>query len=170
MRATLRQTFPSRDKLAYKLDEITGHFRRQRNVALHHVKFEQRQQDHGETLDHFTLRFENWLLTRAFVEPTSTIVSRHASCQGLLLKTYERSYSLSTPTLPGERRGPLLQQRVRCKPGGGPHTQPCTSCERCECEQVRCRISWMFSSSEDARASTTVCLDPSCHKNNLSTL
>ena len=53
MRATLGQTIPSRDKVADQLDEIAGHFWRQRSVALHRVKFEQRQQDHGETLDHF---------------------------------------------------------------------------------------------------------------------
>ena len=53
MRATPGQTIPARDKLADQLDEIAGHFRRQRNVALHRVKFEQRHQDHGETFDHF---------------------------------------------------------------------------------------------------------------------
>ena len=52
MRATLGQTIPARDKLADQLDEIAGHFRRQRNVALHRVKFEQHHQDHGETFDH----------------------------------------------------------------------------------------------------------------------
>ena len=53
MRATLGKTIPARDKLADQLDEIAGHFRRHRNVALHRVKFEHRHQDHGETFDHF---------------------------------------------------------------------------------------------------------------------
>ena len=53
MRATLGQTIPARGKLADQLDKIAGHFRRQRNVALHRVRFEQRHQDHGETFDHF---------------------------------------------------------------------------------------------------------------------
>ena len=53
MRAALGQTIPARDNLTDQLDEIAGHFRRQRNVALHRVKFEQRHQDHGETFDHF---------------------------------------------------------------------------------------------------------------------
>ena len=53
MRATLGRTIPSRDKLANQLEEIAGYFRRQRSVALHWVKFEQRHQDHGETFDHF---------------------------------------------------------------------------------------------------------------------
>ena len=57
MRAILGQTIPSRDKLADQLadqlDEIAGHFRQQRNVSLHRVKFEQRQQDYGETFHHF---------------------------------------------------------------------------------------------------------------------
>ena len=53
MRATLGQTIPTRDNLTDQLDEIAGHFRRQRNVALHGVKFEQRHQEHGETFDHF---------------------------------------------------------------------------------------------------------------------
>ena len=53
MRATLGQTIPARDNLTDQLDEIAGHFRQQRNVALHRVKFEQRHQEHGETFDHF---------------------------------------------------------------------------------------------------------------------
>ena len=53
MRATLGQTIPARDNLTDQLDEIAGHFRRQRNVALYRVKFEQRHQEHGETFDHF---------------------------------------------------------------------------------------------------------------------
>ena len=53
MRATLEQTIPARDNLTDQLDEIAGHFRRQRNVALHRVKFEQRHKEHGETFDHF---------------------------------------------------------------------------------------------------------------------
>ena len=53
MRATLGQTIPTRDNLTDQLDEIAGHFRRQRNIALHRVKFEQRHQEHGETFDHF---------------------------------------------------------------------------------------------------------------------
>ena len=49
LRATLGQTISSRDQL----EEIAGYFRRQHNVALHRVKFEQCYQYHGETFDHF---------------------------------------------------------------------------------------------------------------------
>ena len=53
VRATLGQAILSMDKLADQPDEIAGYFRRQRNVALHCVKFEQRHQDHGEAFDQF---------------------------------------------------------------------------------------------------------------------
>ena len=38
--ATLGQTIPAMDNLTDQLDEIAGHFRRQRNVAQQRVKFE----------------------------------------------------------------------------------------------------------------------------------
>ena len=93
MQATLGQTIPARDNLTDQLDEIAGHFRPQRNVALHRVKFEQRHQEQGETFDHFkfTLRYENWLLTRTCAEPVWTIDLQRPSWQGLLRKTYARS-------------------------------------------------------------------------------
>ena len=53
MRAALGHTIPTKTTLNEQLDEIAEHFRRQRNVALYRVQFEQRQQQTGESFDNF---------------------------------------------------------------------------------------------------------------------
>ena len=53
MRAALGHTIPTKTTLNEQLDEIAEHFRRQRNVALYRVQFEQRQQQAGESFDNF---------------------------------------------------------------------------------------------------------------------
>ena len=53
MRAALGHTIPTKTTLNEQLNEIAEHFRRQRNVALYRVQFEQRQQQAGESFDNF---------------------------------------------------------------------------------------------------------------------
>ena len=53
MRAAIGHTIPTKTTLSEQLDEIAEHFRRQRNVALYRVQFEQRQQQAGESFDNF---------------------------------------------------------------------------------------------------------------------
>ena len=53
MRTALGHTIPTKTTLNEQLDEIAEHFRRQRNVALYRVQFEQRQQQAGESFNNF---------------------------------------------------------------------------------------------------------------------
>ena len=53
MRAALGHPIPTKTTLNEQLDEIAEHFRRQRNIALYRVQFEQRQQQAGESFDNF---------------------------------------------------------------------------------------------------------------------
>ena len=81
MRAALDHTIPTKTNLNEQLDEIAKHFRRQRNVALYRVQFEQRQQQAGESFDNFYVSIQelatdaelcgtsdNFLLFPAFIE------------------------------------------------------------------------------------------------------
>ena len=55
MRATLAHAIPIADTATVDelLNAIGAHFRRQRNIALSCVQFEERKQQHGKTFDHF---------------------------------------------------------------------------------------------------------------------
>ena len=55
MRATLAHAIPVADTATVDelLNAIGAHFRRQRNIALSCVQFEERKQQHGETFDRF---------------------------------------------------------------------------------------------------------------------
>ena len=101
MRATLAHAIPVADTATVDelLNAIGTHFRRQRNIALSCVQFEERKQQHGETFGHFFVGLKE-LATDADLCATLTPGSSHGLCPAFDRKGCGKSYlpSIRSPT------------------------------------------------------------------------